>query len=487
LGRLSWPILLILRGKLSSIKRYLYGPNIQNRISPTAWIYAQFAMANMGKFPFTFAKTPCFNNPLASAVLVSSNLTNLVIAGAFSFSFLTYTSSVILPFLAAAAAVYPFLLFVVFRRPRKLIPHTIEAPSDTEGFRDPSTVLVDRTGAIFGAVLLIITLAVLVGTSTIGVPVWQVTVPPALLVLVRDAGHDWRRRLRKKVERGCPAVDGPLPLDDIVPGVPDAIEPELTTLSGVQTPDQYKLKPTDAGSDEIAEFKATESGGGGTQPKVSTPARSASPPPVRLSLVSSFATYYTRFKHTFPTVHIVAQRLPLPLVPFVLLMFVLVQGLAAQGWVDVFATWWGAWARATGLTGAVLGMAFLSGLLCNVSIHLSHLSRLARDARAQVCGTNIGTAILLARTLQLWEVTSPPRREVYGARFALALGANYGACTLACAASLAGLLWRAILAQKGVRVRRAEFARLNIGTWALATAVSGGVLIAQSIIVHPPG
>ena len=36
-----------------------------------------------------------------------------------------------------------------------------------------------------------VTLAVLVGVSTVGVPVWEVTVPPAVVMLVRDAWYDW--------------------------------------------------------------------------------------------------------------------------------------------------------------------------------------------------------------------------------------------------------------------------------------------------------
>lgn len=58
---------------------------------PTAWIFSQFTAANM-----------------ASAVLISSNPTNLVLSGAFSISFVTYSSSVALPFLTAALCTSTF-------------------------------------------------------------------------------------------------------------------------------------------------------------------------------------------------------------------------------------------------------------------------------------------------------------------------------------------------------------------------------------------
>ena len=54
-------------------------------------------------------------------------------------------------------------------------------------------MLVDKWGAIFGSALLTTTLGVLVGTSVLEAPVWQVTVPPAVIMLTRDAVYDWTR------------------------------------------------------------------------------------------------------------------------------------------------------------------------------------------------------------------------------------------------------------------------------------------------------
>lgn len=71
-----------------------------------------------------------------------------------------------------------------------------------------------------------------------------------------------------------------------------------------------------------------------------------------------------------------------------------------------------------------------------------------------------------------------------GAVFALALGSNYGAFTAVFSASLAGLLWRGILEQKGIHVRMGEFAKLNVVLVGVCMAVSCAVLVGQVYIVH---
>ena len=76
------------------------------------------------------------------------------------------------------------------------------------------------------------------------------------------------------------------------------------------------------------------------------------------------------------------------------------------------------------------------------------------------------------------------RRAHAGAIYALALGSNFGACTLTLSASLAGLLWRAIFRQKGVRVRAREFLRLNLTISAVAMGVGCAVLVGQVYVEY---
>ena len=105
----------------------------------------------------------------------------------------------------------------------------------------------------------------------------------------------------------------------------------------------------------------------------------------------------------------------------------------------------------------------------------------------KICGTNIGTTILLARVLQSW-LSSAASGEVdpkvrLGSIYALALGSNFGAYTFSFSASLAGLLWRDILRQKGIAVSQRQFAYFNLPIIAVAVLVSGAILIAQVHVV----
>ena len=102
-----------------------------------------------------------------------------------------------------------------------------------------------------------------------------------------------------------------------------------------------------------------------------------------------------------------------------------------------------------------------------------------------MCGTNIGATILLARLIQLWiDAARPSQREQYGAVYALAVGSNFGAFTLTFSASLAGLLWRQILRQKGIHVRGRQFALVNAPISVVAMCVGCAVLVGEVYVQH---
>jgi Na+/H+ antiporter NhaD/arsenite permease-like protein len=90
--------------------------------------------------------------------------------------------------------------------------------------------------------------------------------------------------------------------------------------------------------------------------------------------------------------------------------------------------------------------------------------------------------------LQEWESAFEPtstRTGVrYGSVYGLAIGSNYGAFTLTFSASLAGLLWREILRQKGIHVRQIQFAKLNMCMFVLGSVASGVALIGQTAVVE---
>jgi Na+/H+ antiporter NhaD/arsenite permease-like protein len=115
-------------------------------------------------------------------------------------------------------------------------------------------------------------------------------------------------------------------------------------------------------------------------------------------------------------------------------------------------------------------MAFLSVILCNVRPPLLPLPLpLPADIHhSQFAGTNIGTTILLCRVVQAWVAihdrrgTAITQRTFWATVYSMAIGVNYGAFSTAFSASLAGLLWRDILARKNIHVRSRDFAWVNL-------------------------
>ncbi|RDL29813.1 Uncharacterized protein BP5553_10678 [Venustampulla echinocandica] len=192
----------------------------------------------------------------------------------------------------------------------------------------------------------------------------------------------------------------------------------------------------------------------------------------RPTLVSLVANAYRWSQETFPTVTAVVAHLPLALVPFAFSMFVLVQALLTNGWIPVFAYGWDHWVTKTGTVGSIGGMGFLSVILCNFA------------------GTNIGTTILLSRVIQEWQKIHRSNgipitdRTFWATVYSMALGVNYGAFSTAFSASLAGLLWRDILARKHIRVRGLDFARVNLPIIAISMAVGCAVLVGEVYIMR---
>ena len=295
----------------------------------------QFCAANIGVSANPLRVKHVTEFSLGSVVLVSSNPTNLVLAGAFAISFPTFTAFMALPFLAAAITTYP--VFLVMFRGEDHIPRSIDVQGD-EAAIEPSTMLADKWGAIFGSILFAVTLGVLVGTSILDIPVWQVTVPPAVIMFIRDVFYDWR------MSRPAPQ--------------PESIEMEVTTIT--------------------SQMSAT-----------------ADVPPPRLSRdVHGFWKHLTPsyLNSRFPTTTTVLERLPIALVPFALLTFVLVQGLTSKGWVELFANGWAWWASHTGVVGVTAGMGIITCILCNVSPLCPRLCRcltIGLDMRYQHRGDDL--------------------------------------------------------------------------------------------------
>ncbi|KAM5360209.1 hypothetical protein ACJZ2D_013919 [Fusarium nematophilum] len=513
----------------------------KNITSPRAWIFSQFAVAN-----------------IASAILVSSNPTNLVLAGAFDIKFIDYTANMIVPVLITAVVLFPFLLYVVFAN-EDLIPSSIEMHTLSQEERDRTPVnpnipyvrrqaeeqdnsgdgkqgmvlsleeimnpFLDRKGAAFGAVIMAATLITLLALNAASTDrgkqhVFWVTLPAAFVMfcwdlalgwLNREQTRDTARKYRKQIEEARanrmavfdeseantqvegsqraltdePKAEGPaantdaiplssLPSEDLrlQPPIPKVLLYSNADGSPIIVSGSPNLAAKDIPSGPSApppaplprpEIDPTEEEG---------PNGFVSRQQEKATLVSFATEKFEWLQATFPTVMAVMSHLPFALVPFAFAMFVLVQGLVTKGWIVVLAHGWNHWVNKTGVVGSIGGMGFLSVILCNFS------------------GTNIGTTILLCRVIQAWQQIHVDNgapitnREFWATVYSMALGVNYGAFSTAFSASLAGLLWRDILARKHIHVKSHEFARVNFPIIAIAMAVGCIVLVGEIYITR---
>lgn len=201
-----------------------------NIVHPRAWIHSQFALANIG-----------------SAILVTSNPTNLVLAGAFQIKFIEYTAYMIVPVALTVIVLFPFLLYIVFQD-EALIPQSIKMHDLSEEARarkpvnpnipnargaadeaedtddnDKTKLLsleeimnpfLDKGGAIFGGVIMAATLATVLAINAAAKDeeehfVFYVTLPAAFVMFCWDMAFGWmhRHETREIAARGRRELD----------------------------------------------------------------------------------------------------------------------------------------------------------------------------------------------------------------------------------------------------------------------------------------
>lgn len=383
-------------------------------LEPTAWIFSEFMAANT-----------------ASAVLVSSNPTNILITGSFGLNFLTgFTKWTILPSIIPAALNYPILLGMFWHKiPKTLTPLT----------EDPWSKLRDRTGAIFLSVLMLVTVAVLVGTSFVpghAVEVWMVTAPAGVLAFVFNVVSDWLHPETQRAAVRRQSTD-------------QAAELQKTTSATASL---------GAGRGGISATLQPESPAE-TSPDIFEKASSNTTSQISLTAIIHKLTQ--RVPGTTRTV----TRLPIPLLPFAMCEFILVRGLAQRGWIEIFARGF-ANACTTPAT-TVFFMGFVSAaFLCPLA------------------GTNIGATIILVEIMRdpafsQSAAVQKDHRVMLGAIYSVAMGSNIGAFSYTFAGSLAGLLWRGLLADKGVQVSQLKFALVNAIPLLMQITVASAIVLGE--------
>jgi Na+/H+ antiporter NhaD/arsenite permease-like protein len=498
---------------LSGTPFLAYMTRVSSNIShPRAWIFTQFAVAN-----------------IVSAILVSSNPTNLVLAGAFQVRFIDYTVNMIVPVVVTVIVLFPCLLYIIFRKehliPKTItlhelpeevraetpknpcIPHARGAAEEEENFHseDEKGKLIelaeimhpflDKQSAIFGSVVIAVTLVVVLVLNAVQptgeeLPVFWITLPAAFVMFCWDLGRGWLgRSLSRKI-----AHDGRRELEEVRAEHNEAAittsssgfgQPGASRRSGAgpsqdtEADGNEKAAAASPSSEAHAHTADGEVAGGhpkgndiSNKEQPSDIESTATPSAEKSTLSSLISDGWTWSRETFPTASFVLAHLPLALVPFAFTMFVLVQALVTKGWVPVFAYGWDHWVTRTGTIGAIGGMGFVSVVLCNFA------------------GTNIGTTILICRVLQAWQLiheqngTPISNRTFWATVYSMALGVNYGAFSTAFSASLAGMLWKDILGRKHIHIRARDFARFNIPIISISMVVGLAVLIGEVYLMR---
>lgn len=385
---------------------------------PRAWIHTQFAIANV-----------------ASAILVSSNPTNLVLAGAFQIKFVEYTANMIVPVIFTAILLFPCLLYIVFRKdtlvPKTItmhelpevhrarkpvnpnIPHARGNPEDQEDedkklleLEEILNPYLDKPSAAVGAVIMAATLITVLVLNAVSSgsgehPVFWVTLPAAFVMFCWDITYGWihraetreiarkgreeaetarTERLLREQEAANRDMDQHRRLSSSQDTNSAALNSEKAPSQdqdrGVQGAD---IAPTAARPGEINEKSGPGNGVLGRGPngnfEPTSEKRNEATVPAYEShprtLASASDGAHSWCQETFPTTTAVLSLLPFALVPFAFAMFVLVEALVTKGWVPVFAYGWDHWVEKTGVVGAIGGMGFLSVILCNVGPFLS--------------------------------------------------------------------------------------------------------------------
>ncbi|KIJ15857.1 hypothetical protein PAXINDRAFT_168847 [Paxillus involutus ATCC 200175] len=399
-------------------------------LSPTAWIMSEFAAANT-----------------ASMVLFVGNPTNVVICEGFGVNNAAFTAYTIFPFLACNLVC--FLALGAQYHKKEYVPRKLNRVARL----DPRSVLLDPVGAWVGSFMLGSTLILCLVVSFFGIDVWMISLPFAVGKFFFDMAWDHYR-----YSRGIPMLG--LPTIKVVGAEPDegAMVEALQDMN--DNPSYRPTTPPTIHPEKMSSFPSEENTA--VDQKSSSPQTDSKTFPAHKR--SHLSDLHDRLHKHFPTFFTALPRLPFALVPFAFSQFILIEALSHQGWVDVFATWL---VRASHkqMYPTIWLIGVLGVILCNIS------------------GTNIGATILLTKVVRA--ASLPPQTD-RAAAIALAVASNIGAVSFTFSASLAGLLWRAILKQKGIIVKQTEFAYWNSLPLLCMTVVGLGVVCAEMAVLYEP-
>ncbi|RXW15915.1 hypothetical protein EST38_g9935 [Candolleomyces aberdarensis] len=433
-------------------------------LPPEAWLISEFAAANT-----------------ASMVLFVGNPTNVVICEGFQINNAAFTAYMIWPFIACSIAGY-LVLTLQFRNEQH-IPRNL----NISGYLNPREILQDRVSAVFGSIWLATCLIVVIVLSSFHVDVWKIVLPFAAGKFIFDICWDHHRYSTGKIPK----------FNESEPShVGSADDPMATAFRRVMCGEMQRTG-TMTLTDTIRHHDLTEnilrdeihhstSPGESTQdisnneirqPNSSTlpflnsvlqraPLPNAPPDAPDHQFVARLwrrlSLRYKKLAVHFPTFFTAVPRLPFRLVPFAFSQFILIEALEHQGWIDIFARW-----LVVASNKKTMPVVWLVGIFCIILCNIS--------------GTNIGATILFTKIVR---ASAFPERTARAASVSLAVASNIGAVSFTFSASLTGLLWEAVLKDKGITIKQWKFAMWNTLPLLAMTGVGLGVVSAMMAVLH---
>jgi Na+/H+ antiporter NhaD/arsenite permease-like protein len=378
---------------------------------------------------------------IASMGLYIGNPTNVIVAQAYNISFIEYTAWMGLPTLIAIVVCYLVTLALFWNR----IPTEIEAPpEDTTG----EYAIKDQFGAVFGCVTLVLCLVALMVTPVFAdVGVWLLTLPFAVVMMVKDVVTDVlvvgkKRPAAKPHDMSC---------------VPMSSTEHLVTASSVTSLGD-QIDATNH-SDFLVASKSASVVENEQIKKSSLEVLDDIREEKQAKPVVWINTQCGKVAEKLPITSTILKRLPWKLVPFSLGMFILVEALNSLGWTALLAK----------------GLSFVSLSLVPCIFAVGLITTLSCNAL-----NNLPMAILFSRALSHPNFVQD---EIIkrASLFALIIGSNLGANVLY-VGSLAGLMWSDVIKHHGMEFRQRSFFFWCVCVTPFVLVGACGILTAELIV-----
>jgi len=302
-------------------------------LTPIICYFAKYIKTD--PIPFLFPEFFAAN--VWSMLFYIGNPTNLIVAQAYDMGFFDYLVISWLPTLVSGMSLFFILLAVYWQRiPAFVLPPNI----------NPWLVMRSAPEAAFGSIVMLLTI---VGLIVARWPLWAVTLPFGIIMLVKDLlvdslaayrNEDVRMRTFSVIIQTQLAIQEAEDQQKLLsPGRPvsqmQAEAPAFGTVppaygtavvSGATLPETFPK----------AEYDSDEEKG--------TPSASA-PADQNKEEMPKESSWWSSFTDKFDFLHLTStalSRCPWAVGPFVIGMFILVEGLEHQGWIDIFAKGLGA-------------------------------------------------------------------------------------------------------------------------------------------------